>query len=151
MKITSIIAIVCGAVLIGFGAWMTTQMGSEVPTVPNTPEPSAQEATTTKDTTPTAVDNTTGVTPNTESANSPTPSTYTLSDVVKHATPDDCWTTVDGVVYDLTPFVQKHPGGVRDISKICGTDGTSAFSREHGDDGKANAMLDSLSIGNLAQ
>ncbi len=151
MKITSIIAIVCGAVLIGLGAWAMTQTGNEVPTVPNTPESSSQEATTTKDTTPTAVGNNADVTPNTEPANSPTPSTYTLSDVAQHAAPSDCWTVVEGVVYNLTPFVQKHPGGVRDISKICGVDGASVFSRKHGDDGKANTMLDSLSIGTLLQ
>lgn len=34
-----------------------------------------------------------------------------LDDVRKHTSPDDIWVTYEGVVYDVTSFVQHHPGG----------------------------------------
>ncbi len=34
-----------------------------------------------------------------------------VSEVAKHASPDDCWIVVNGKVYDLTKFAPDHPGG----------------------------------------
>ena len=34
-----------------------------------------------------------------------------VSEVAKHANPDDCWIVVNGKVYDLTKFAPDHPGG----------------------------------------
>ena len=36
---------------------------------------------------------------------------FTLADVSKHSTADDCWVIVHGKVYDVTSFVPRHPGG----------------------------------------
>jgi cytochrome b involved in lipid metabolism len=77
--------------------------------------------------------------------------TYTLVDVAKHKTASDCWTAVGGNVYDLTSFTQKHPGGVENISKVCGIDGTTIFSKQHGSNQNAQAALASLQIGILTQ
>ena len=38
----------------------------------------------------------------------------------------DCWTVVDGKVYNLTPFVKMHPGG-KAILRAQGIDGTEIF------------------------
>lgn len=38
-------------------------------------------------------------------------------EVSKHKTPDDCWIVVDNKVWDVTDFVEEHPGG--STSKIC--------------------------------
>ncbi len=75
---------------------------------------------------------------------------YTLADVAKHASPEDCWTTVNGNVYDLTPFVGKHPGG-KDILKVCGIDGTKLFMGQHGGQAKQENQLAGLEIGVLAK
>lgn len=77
--------------------------------------------------------------------------TYTLAQVMQHKTPTDCWTTVSGGVYDLTPFVNQHPGGVENIIKICGIDGTTAFSAQHGGQRKPEKELVSLKIGTLTK
>ena len=81
----------------------------------------------------------------------PSPGSYTLSDVAKHTTPDDCWTTINGNVYDLTPFINSHPGGVPIIMQICGIDGTSAFNNQHGQQKKPADELVSLKIGILSK
>jgi cytochrome b involved in lipid metabolism len=75
---------------------------------------------------------------------------YTLADVAKHSTQKDCWTTVNGNVYDLTPFVGKHPGGEA-ILKVCGIDGTKIFVDQHGGQAKQENQLAGLEIGVLAK
>lgn len=75
--------------------------------------------------------------------------TYTLADVAKHKTPTDCWTAVSGSVYNLTPFIDQHPGGVENIIKICGIDGTETFTDQHGGQKKPEKELVSLKIGTL--
>ena len=76
---------------------------------------------------------------------------YTLADVVKHSTQADCWTTVDSKVYNLTPFVSSHPGGVEAIISLCGIDGTAAFTAQHGGKKRPANELASLLIGNLVK
>ncbi len=77
--------------------------------------------------------------------------TYTLADVAKHKTVTDCWTAVGDSVYNLTPFVSKHPGGVENITKICGIDGTAQFTAQHGTTANAQKTLATLKIGMLTK
>lgn len=76
---------------------------------------------------------------------------YTLAQVATHKTPADCWTTISGKVYNLTPFVSKHPGGVDKIIRICGLDGTSVFTNQHGGQDDPMKALVGLEIGVLAR
>lgn len=75
---------------------------------------------------------------------------WTVEEVSKHANADDCWTIIDGSVYDVTPFVNRHPGGTTAIATLCGGDGTSLFGGKHGSAAAPNAELDSLKIGTVA-
>lgn len=84
------------------------------------------------------------------SAVAPAPDTYTLAQVAMHSSASDCWTTINGSVYDLTPFIPQHPGGEQ-IVAICGIDGTSAFEAQHGNNRQANRELATLKIGTLIQ
>lgn len=86
-----------------------------------------------------------------ESQNSKTAGSYTMTEVQSANSPSKCWTAVNGKVYDLTPFVNKHPGGVANIIKLCGTDGTAAFAKQHGGQPKPEQELASLQIGILKQ
>lgn len=74
---------------------------------------------------------------------------FTMADVAKHNTRTDCWSAVNGGVYDLTSFVDRHPGGVNKIIMICGIDGSSLFDKQHGGSSVAQAALGLLKIGNL--
>jgi len=80
----------------------------------------------------------------------PAAGTITAAEVSKHATPADCWTIIGGSVYDMTPFLNQHPGGSAAIAGLCGVDGTAGFSAQHGSASAPNAQLDSLKIGVLA-
>ncbi len=81
---------------------------------------------------------------------SSTTGSYTLAQVKEHGSAGDCWTAINGKVYDLTSWENKHPGGASKIIALCGTDGTTAFLNQHGDKSKPNDALDGYQIGVLA-
>jgi cytochrome b involved in lipid metabolism len=58
--------------------------------------------------------------------------TYTMEEISKHNSKESCWTVIRGEVYDLTNWIDKHPGGADKILKICGKDGTDLFVKQHG-------------------
>ena len=61
---------------------------------------------------------------------------YTLSEVAQHASKDDCWAIISGDVYDLTEFINRHPGG-DEILGACGTDATTLFNSRQTQDGQS--------------
>lgn len=80
----------------------------------------------------------------------PNAGAITATEVGTHSTPDDCWTIIDGNVYDMTPFIARHPGGSAAIAGLCGRDGTAGFRGQHGSASAPNAQLEPLKIGVLA-
>ncbi len=52
---------------------------------------------------------------------------YSMEVIAQHRTSESCWLAVRGKVYDVTSFVQKHPGGVNAILKHGGTEATEHF------------------------
>ena len=73
--------------------------------------------------------------------------TLSTSEVKKHNTKSDCWSIVNGNVYNLTSYVQKHPGGTAVIANICGKDGTSSFTNQHNTQSKPNSVLSGFLLG----
>ena len=89
-----------------------------------------------------------------QNSSSTTPSTLksiTKAEIAKHNKPADCWTTINGKVYDLTAFVTKHPGGDKAIFSICGIDGSKAFNNQHGGQEQPETTLKGFDIGTLVQ
>jgi cytochrome b involved in lipid metabolism len=74
---------------------------------------------------------------------------YTIADVAMHKTAGDCWSAVNGGVYDLTKWVAQHPGGPAVIEAMCGIDGSAAFNAKHGGSAGAATALATFKIGNL--
>lgn len=135
------------AVLAGVGIWFT--VGQDDEPANNTASTSQETA---ADTLPV----------NSSANETSTPSTLeqpeielTMGEVASHSTEDDCWTVIDGVVYDLTDFIQsgEHPGG-DDVVAACGIDGTDLFTgqaaggRQHSP--LASSLLEDYELGPLA-
>ena len=79
-----------------------------------------------------------------------TPGTYTLADVTLHNSGASCWSAINGGVYDLTSWINQHPGGPQAILIICGKDGSSAFNNQHGGQRRPSNELAGFKIGILA-
>ncbi|KIK67447.1 hypothetical protein GYMLUDRAFT_37569 [Collybiopsis luxurians FD-317 M1] len=62
--------------------------------------------------------------------------------VSDHASRESCWIIVHGKAYDVTEFLDEHPGGSKIILKYAGVDATEAYEPIH----PPNAIIDNLPI-----
>ncbi|KAL8253195.1 hypothetical protein R6Q59_036888 [Mikania micrantha] len=72
--------------------------------------------------------------------------TLVFDDVAKHNKIDDCWIIISGKVYDVTPFMDDHPGGGEVMRKATGKDATVDYG-DVGHSEKANQMMQNYYIG----
>lgn len=73
---------------------------------------------------------------------------YTLSEIQQHNSLDDCWMVIFDKVYNITEFVDEHPGGDYILLEYAGRDATHPFlSSRHGS--SAYKLLDKYWIGIL--
>jgi len=73
---------------------------------------------------------------------------YTLKEVASHCCVDSCWMVIFDKVYDLTDFIEYHPGGYEIMLEYGGADATNAFN-EKPHTLEALEMLDKYLIGEL--
>ncbi|KAJ3086313.1 hypothetical protein HK102_013300 [Quaeritorhiza haematococci] len=59
------------------------------------------------------------------------PNYIPLSEISKHNTRDDCWVILHNKVYNVTSFLDDHPGGSKVILREAGKDATAAFDPIH--------------------
>lgn len=52
-------------------------------------------------------------------------------ELAKHNTREDCWIGLRGRVYNLTHYVEYHPGGEEILAPSYGTDATALFDKYH--------------------
>ena len=57
---------------------------------------------------------------------------YTIQEVALHNAPPSIWSIYKGAVYDITMYVNCHPGGTKMLEKVYGKDMTGLFNRFHG-------------------
>lgn len=55
----------------------------------------------------------------------------TREEVSRHSTEGDLWIIIDTVVYDMSRFIDMHPGGAFPILEYAGKDATDAFYGLH--------------------
>lgn len=73
---------------------------------------------------------------------------YTLDEVSQHNTVEDLWVVYNGGVYDITKYIDEHPGGEEVVIDVAGMDATEAFEDiGHSDD--AREILKGLLIGKV--
>ncbi|KIR68597.1 L-mandelate dehydrogenase [Cryptococcus bacillisporus CA1873] len=54
-----------------------------------------------------------------------------FEEVQKHNKREDCWVIIDGKIYDVTDFLDNHPGGAEIIVANAGKDATKIFKPLH--------------------
>jgi cytochrome b involved in lipid metabolism len=80
---------------------------------------------------------------------SSTAGALTMEQVKKNNTASNCWSVINGNVYNLTNWISSHPGGDDEIIRLCGIDGTKVFSSKHGGDTQAESRLSGFLFGKL--
>lgn len=55
----------------------------------------------------------------------------TYDELVKHNKKDDAWICLKGRVYNVTPYMDYHPGGVDELLRGVGKDATDLFNQVH--------------------
>jgi len=73
---------------------------------------------------------------------------FTLAEVTAHNTKKDLYMVIHDKVYDVTSFVDEHPGGEEVLLDVGGQDGTEAFE-DVGHSDEAREILDGLLVGTV--
>ncbi|XP_026871847.2 cytochrome b5 reductase 4 isoform X2 [Electrophorus electricus] len=55
----------------------------------------------------------------------------TEEELKRHKTRNDCWTCIRGMVYNISAYMDFHPGGEGELMRIAGIDGTDLFDQVH--------------------
>ncbi|XP_003258336.2 cytochrome b5 reductase 4 isoform X1 [Nomascus leucogenys] len=55
----------------------------------------------------------------------------TEEELKKHNKKDDCWICIRGFVYNVSPYMEYHPGGEDELMRAAGSDGTELFDQIH--------------------
>jgi len=77
---------------------------------------------------------------------------YSLSDVAAHGHEEDCWMAIDGVVYDFTAYLPRHPAAPSVMLEWCGREASKAYNtknRGRPHSSHADALLPDFRIGRL--
>ena len=57
---------------------------------------------------------------------------FSLSEIQNHNSKDSCWIAIDGNVYDVTSYLEKHPAPVNKLPTFCGKEASKAFNTKAG-------------------
>jgi hypothetical protein len=87
--------------------------------------------------------------PSASASASATTAGYTMAQVKANSSAKSCWAVIDDYVYDLTKWINSHPGGSGAIISLCGIDATTAFKAQHQNQSKPAVRLDSYKLGPL--
>ncbi|CAP27099.1 Protein CBG06866 [Caenorhabditis briggsae] len=74
----------------------------------------------------------------------------TAEEVAQHSDEDSCWIILHGKVYDVTKFLEEHPGGAEVITQLAGLDSTTEFD-DVGHSKDAMEMAKEYLIGQLPE
>ncbi|TGJ84162.1 hypothetical protein E0Z10_g4604 [Xylaria hypoxylon] len=73
---------------------------------------------------------------------------YTIKEVAAHNTPADAWMVIHGQVYDVTKYLQDHPGGAEVLHDTAGKDASEEFDNAgHSED--ASEIMAAYHVGKV--
>ncbi|KAK4764452.1 hypothetical protein SAY87_013890 [Trapa incisa] len=73
---------------------------------------------------------------------------FTMQEASRHSSRDDCWIVIDGKVYDVSSYLDEHPGGDDVVLDATGKDATDEFE-DAGHSKEARELLETFCIGEL--
>ena len=73
---------------------------------------------------------------------------YSMEELKGHTSEKDVWMAIHGKVYDVTKFVEDHPGGPEIMMEYAGADATEAFD-DVAHSPAAHKQLEGLLIGQV--
>lgn len=74
----------------------------------------------------------------------------TLEELSQHKNQSSCWVSIHNKVYDVTNFLDEHPGGDQVVLDVGGTFATEAFE-DVGHSIDARDLLNQFYVGELAE
>ncbi|XP_059620412.1 cytochrome b5 [Phlebotomus argentipes] len=75
---------------------------------------------------------------------------YTLAEVAKHNSNKTTWIVIHNSIYDVTEFLNEHPGGEEVLLEQAGREATEAFE-DVGHSSDAREMMKKFKIGELVE
>lgn len=79
---------------------------------------------------------------------------WTLVEIARHQTAEDCWMAIDGRVYSLAAYVPQHPSNPAVLLQWCGKEATNAYhtkTRGRPHSPYADQLLSTFLIGKLSR
>jgi len=73
---------------------------------------------------------------------------FTLEELEKHNKKRELWITIHGNVYNVTPFLEEHPGGEEVLFEQAGLDATEVFE-DIGHSEEARELMKTYFVGKL--
>ncbi|KAL6803389.1 cytochrome b5-like heme/steroid binding domain-containing protein [Trichoderma sp. SZMC 28013] len=73
---------------------------------------------------------------------------FSVDEVAKHASKTDLYMIIHHKVYDVSTFIEKHPGGEEILTDVAGRDATEEYD-DAGHSEKADRLLKKLYIGEV--
>ncbi|KAE9378364.1 cytochrome b5 [Stipitochalara longipes BDJ] len=76
---------------------------------------------------------------------------FSVADVASHKDADSgLYIIIDDGVYDVTGFIDEHPGGSKILKRVAGKDATKQFWKYH-NEGVLKKYTERLKIGSVAE
>ncbi|KAL4574338.1 hypothetical protein LXL04_021167 [Taraxacum kok-saghyz] len=73
---------------------------------------------------------------------------FTMQEASEHNSAGDCWVVIDGKVYDVSTYLDEHPGGDDVLLQVTGKDATDEFE-DAGHSKTARELMESFCIGEV--
>jgi hypothetical protein len=86
-------------------------------------------------------------------AQTPVETIYSFAEVEKHGSAESCWMIIEGKVYDVTRYVDRHPSRPQVLLKYCGKEATQGFNtkdRGRPHSARARRLLEEFTIGKVS-